>query len=109
EPDPDVIAALVETRDQRLLDWIETRGSALSDPLSIVVQFFNPTDVVLSGIFPRPILAGLVDHIDMTRYDTPGRLPMTKPQLRLARHVGPSSLAATAGSTSLFGAVVAGG
>ncbi len=109
EPDPALIATLLEHEDQRLWTWIESRGKALSDPLSIVVQFFNPTDVVLSGMFPRPVLEGLLGQIDLTRYDAPGRVPITKPRLRIGRNVGATSLAATAGSTSLFRVMVAQG
>ncbi|MEL6240583.1 MAG: ROK family transcriptional regulator [Pseudomonadota bacterium] len=109
EPDPALIATLLDHRDQRLRDWIQSRGKALSDPLSIVVQFFNPTDVVLSGMFPRPVLEGLLKQIDLTKHDVPGRLPITKPRLRIARNVGATSLAATAGSTSLFRVMVSNG
>lgn len=107
EPDPTLIATLLERRDHRLQSWIQSRGQALSDPLSIAVQFFNPTDVVLSGMFPRPVLEGLLEHVDLTKYDMPGRFPITKPRLRIARHVGATSHAATAGSTSLFRAMIA--
>ncbi|MEL6169966.1 MAG: ROK family transcriptional regulator [Pseudomonadota bacterium] len=102
EPGTEFLETLLSNRDQRLLDWIQSRGEVLSDPMSIVVQFFNPTDVVLSGMYPREILEGLADQIDFSRYDVPGRLPIKKPRLRIARNVGPGSLAATAGSTSLF-------
>ncbi len=109
EPDPEHILALLEKGDDRLQHWIRSRGEALSVPLSTVVQFFNPTVVVLSGMFPRAILERLAEQIDFSRYDVPGRLPVRKPKLRIARNVGASSLAATAGSTSLFQVMVSNG
>lgn len=106
EPDPGHILSLQEVSDQRLQHWIETRGAVLSDPLSIAVQYFNPTDIVLSGMFPRAVLEGLAEQIDLARYDSPGRLPIRKPKLRIARNVGAGSLAVTAASTSLFRVLV---
>ncbi|MEO1677305.1 MAG: ROK family transcriptional regulator [Pseudomonadota bacterium] len=102
EPGPDVFAALEAISDPRLRDWTQSRGRAMSDPLSIVVQFFNPTDIVLSGLFPKSVLERLAAEIDLGRYDVPGRVPMPKPTLRIARHVGEDALASSAAAVSLY-------
>lgn len=108
EPGPELMTALSDPApDYRLSDWIASRGTALSEPLSIVAQLLNPTEVVLSGLFPEPVLQGLAAKVDLGRYDTPGRLPIAKPRLRTARTVGPGALAASAGAASLYRAISA--
>lgn len=105
EPGPDVFAAMEAAPNIRLDEWIASRGAALSGPLSIVVQLLNPTEIVLSGMFPEKVLDGLAAQIELDLYDAPGRVPIGKPQLRRAGRVGPGSLAVCAGSTSLYRAI----
>ncbi len=108
EPGPEIMAALAEAgADPRLSGWIASRGAALSEPLSIVAQLLNPTEIVLSGLFPEPVLRGLAANVDLSQFDTPGRLPIAKPRLRTARTVGPGALAASAGAASLYRAICA--
>jgi len=82
--------------------WIESRGQALSDPLAILTQLFNPTDIVLGGLFPEWILEGLLSQIRLDLYDIPGRAPIAKPTLRVARVVGEHALSVSAASAALY-------
>jgi predicted NBD/HSP70 family sugar kinase len=86
----------------RIRRWIRSRGKALSGPLSAVTQLLNPTDVVLGGLFPRWILEGLMDEIRLDLYDVTGRVPIGKPNLRIARVVGEDALSVSAASVSIF-------
>ena len=89
------LAVLLTDRDKRLCEWIEARGDQISGPLSIVVQLFNPTAIVVGGIFPRPIYEALLARVDLGRLDHPGRLPLPKPALQVASVVGPDAMAVT--------------
>ena len=80
---------------ERLRRWIEARGEQLSWPLSIVVQLFNPTAIVVGGLFPRPIYEALLARVDLGRLDHPGRMPLPKPALQVASVVGPDAMAVT--------------
>jgi len=83
-------------------DWIQSRGQALSDPLAILTQLLNPTDIVLGGLFPEWILEGLLSQIRLDLYDVAGRAPIAKPTLRVARVVGEQALSVTAASAALY-------
>lgn len=85
--------------------WIQSRGAALSRPLSAVTQLLNPTDIVLGGLFPRWILEGLMGQIRLDLYDVEGRFPICKPNLRIARVVGEDALSVSAASVSVFRAL----
>ena len=87
--------ALLADGDERLRRWIEARGEQLSWPLSIVVQLFNPTAIVVGGLFPRPIYEALLARVDLGRLDHPGRMPLPKPALQVASVVGPDAMAVT--------------
>jgi hypothetical protein len=89
----------------RIETWIRSRGSALSGPLSAVTQLLNPTDMVLAGLFPRWILEGLMGEIRLDLHDVPGRIPIGKPKLRIARIVGEDALSVSAASVSVFRAL----
>ena len=89
------LAVLLADGDERLCEWIEARGDQLSWPLSIVVQLFNPTAIVVGGIFPRPIYEALLARVDLGRLDHPGRLHLPKPTLQVASVVGPDAMAVT--------------
>jgi hypothetical protein len=89
----------------RIETWIRSRGGALSGPLSTVTQLLNPTDLVLAGLFPRWILEGLMGEIRLDLHDVPGRMPIAKPKLRIARIVGEDALSVSAASVSVFRAL----
>ena len=91
----------LDATEPRIGDWMATRGRGLSDALSAVVQLLNPTDIVIGGMFPRPIIEGLIRHVDLQRFDHPGRSPVVKPRLRAARTVGSSADAVAAAMTAL--------
>ena len=109
EPEPDVTEARLEQMmaagDTRLLTWINQRAPLLSMPLSIAVQLFNPDVIVLGGLFPKSVYAAMIDRIDLSLCDVPGRLPLTKPELRVATLTGghaPASAAAAVPIARLF-------
>ena len=53
---------------------------------------------VLGGLFPKSVYAAMIDRIDLSLCDVPGRLPLMKPQMRVATltggHAGASAAAA---------------
>ncbi|MGV2129455.1 ROK family protein [Agrobacterium vitis] len=71
-----------------LRDWTVERGKGLSMPLAAVVQLFNPDTILIGGFFPRSVLEGLMDQIDLGALDIPSRRPVTKPVMRLTDLVG---------------------
>lgn len=87
------LAAMMAERDPRLMAWIDDRGQGLSEPLSIVVQLFNPTAIVVGGMFPRALYEALLERVDLGHYDHPGRAPLPKPALHVASVVGPDAMA----------------
>lgn len=94
--DLDALERMAEIGDPMLARWVAERGSALSEPLSLVVQLLNPTQIVFCGAFPRTVLQGLIERVSLDRYDVPNRRPIEKPRLRVADTVGPDALAVTA-------------
>ena len=71
-----------------LRDWTEERGKGLSLPLASVVQLFNPDTVLIGGFFPRQVLNGLMEQIDLGALDIANRRPLVKPVMRLTDLVG---------------------
>ena len=105
EPDFTLMAQAEGATRVRIEEWITSRGSALSQPLSAVTQLLNPTDIVLGGLFPRWILDGLIKEIRLDLYDVAGRVPIGKPNLRTARVFGADALSVSAASVSVFRAL----
>jgi predicted NBD/HSP70 family sugar kinase len=97
----DEIGAMMDRRDPRLLRWVQSRGKALSKPLSIVVHLINPTAIVVGGTFPRSVLEALIAKVDLGRLDYPGRAPLTKPVLRVASVAGPDAMAVAAAAVPI--------
>ena len=93
----------LDPHDPPVAEWAVSRGKGLSDALSIVVQLFNPSDIVIGGILPRNIIDNLIPHIDLCRFDHPGRSELPKPRLRSARTVGRDADAIAAGMASIHG------
>lgn len=89
----DYLAELFKRKDPLLLDWIQDRGNRLSQPLSAVVQLYNPDTIVLGGSLPFEILTALCEQIDLSIYDVPNRRSLIKPSLTTTRLLGPSGLA----------------
>ena len=109
EPEMDVTEARLERMmaagDTKLLTWIDQRAPLLSMPLSIAVQMFNPEVIVLGGLFPKSVYAAMIDRIDLSLCDVPGRLPLMKPEMRVATLTGghaPASAAAAVPIARLF-------
>lgn len=98
---------LATSRPPELQSWLESRGAALSLPLSTVVHLINPTEIVLGGLFPAEILAGLARHVRLDLLDHPGRRPLTKPDLRVASVSGPDAMAVAAASVPFVYRLVA--
>ena len=92
----------LDAADPRVADWMASRGRGMSEALSAVVQLLNPTDIVIGGMLPRPLIEGLIRHVDLQRFDHPGRSPVAKPRLRAAKTVGSSADAVAAAMTSLY-------
>ena len=91
-----------EAGDPQILDWIRSRGAKLSEPLSAVVHLFNPSAIVVSGLFTRNVIEGLISHIDLGVYDLPGRVELAKPDLRPGTLVGPDSMAISAAAVPMY-------
>ena len=96
----------MDAGDPQLVDWVATRGAQLSEPLSVVVQLINPASIVVGGLFPVNVIEALIGHIDLTRHDVPGRIALTKPDIRPATIAGPDSMAIAAASVPLYNACV---
>ena len=88
--------------DPVILDWIRTRGAMLSEPLSAVVHLFNPSAIVVSGLFTQNVIDGLISNIDLGVYDLPGRVELAKPDLRPGTVVGPDSMAISAAAVPIY-------
>ncbi|MGV2101233.1 ROK family transcriptional regulator [Rhizobium sp. 21-4511-3d] len=84
---------LFDAGHKPLMDWIESRGATLSEPLSAVVQLLNPQTIVLGGNFPNPVLSALRQHIDLSVYDVPTRMPLSKPDIVISDVLGEASRA----------------
>ena len=39
---------------------------------------------MVGGLFPVNVIEALIAHIDLSRYDVPGRVALTKPDIRAA-------------------------
>lgn len=91
-----------KTNDPVMQKWIETRGARLSEPLSAVVHLFNPSAIVVSGMFPRNVIQGLIEQIDLGVYDLPDRVELAKPALRVGSLVGPESMAISAAAVPIY-------
>lgn len=94
---------MLDPFEPRVAEWTADRGTGLSDALSTVVQLFNPSDIVIGGILPRKIIDRLIEHIDLHRFDFPGRSELPKPRLRSARTVGRDADAVAAAMASIHG------
>ena len=88
-----VVVQSIFTLARPLMDWIESRGATLSEPLSAVVQLLNPQTIVLGGNFPNPVLSALRQHIDLSVYDVPTRMPLSKPDIVISDVLGEASRA----------------
>lgn len=100
------LARMMAGGDRRLIDWIEMRAPLLSKPLSIAVQLFNPEVIVLGGLFPNSVYAAMIDRIDLSLCDVPGRMSLIKPQMRVATLTGEHARASAAAAipmARLFG------
>ncbi len=84
---------MVATDDARLREWIDVRAPLLSHPLSTAVQLLNPEVIVLGGQFPRQVYQAIIEKIDLSLCDVPGRVPLTKPQMRVASLTGGHAMA----------------
>ena len=91
----------LDANEPAVAEWAVARGEGLSDALSTVVQLFNPSDIVIGGILPRKIIDSLIPHIDLHRFDFPGRSRLPKPRLRSAETVGRDADAVAAGMASI--------
>ena len=95
------LEALAQAPDPALTEWMATRGAVLSLPLSTVVHLLNPAAIIIGGLLPQAILDGLARHVRLDLLDHPGRRPLTKPELRVARACGPGAMALAAASVPL--------
>ncbi len=100
--DLDEIEKRTACNDPVIIDWIKSRGAKLSEPLSAVVHLFNPSAIVVSGLFPQNVIEGLIEHIDLGVYDLPGRVELAKPALRVGSLVGPDSMAISAAAVPMY-------
>lgn len=89
----DYLIKLFKGQDAVLVDWIKDRGNRLSQPLSAVVQLYNPDTIVLGGSLPFEILSALCAQINLGFYDLPTRRSLIKPSLTATELLGPSGLA----------------
>ncbi len=96
------IERLADVNDPVLREWIETRGAQLSRPLSAVVHLFNPSAIVVSGMFPKNVIEKLITQIDLGIYDLPDRVELAKPALRVGTLVGADSMAISAAAVPIY-------
>ena len=92
---------LIDRREARLEAWFDSRGPALSMPLSAVVQLFNPEAIVIGGELPRGLYERLLPYVDLSIFDVPGRMPLRKPELRVAALTGELGRAQSAASVPI--------
>lgn len=93
---------LLDRRPDRLTEWLDHRAPLLSEPLSAVVQLLNPEVIVLGGAFPPAYYAEMIDRISLDAYDVPGRMPITKPTLRVATLTGKAARAAASATIPIL-------
>ncbi len=82
------IDALFQSGDQRLTDWIDDRARGLGLALSAVVQLINPDRLILGGDLPGSVLDAFKERLDLSHYDTPGRLSLRKPDIIVSDLLG---------------------
>lgn len=82
------IDTLFQADDMRLHHWIEERAKGLNWALSAVVQLINPDRLIFGGDLPDSVLNAFKDRLDLARYDTPGRLPLRKPDVIVSDLLG---------------------
>ncbi|WP_246716362.1 ROK family protein [Martelella soudanensis] len=90
------IANLHAGGDPALLEWIGDRGHRLSEPLSSVVQLFNPDTIVIGGFLPRSVLEALLGAVTLDAHDIANRRPVLKPALCVSELLGPQGFAQAA-------------
>ncbi|WP_137150945.1 ROK family transcriptional regulator [Devosia sp. FKR38] len=95
------LESLFADRNPVLLDWIDSRAEVVSWPLSAVVQLVNPQKIILGGNLPQSILGALRDKIDLDKYDVPGRMPLTKPDMLISDVIGEARRAVAASTLPL--------
>jgi hypothetical protein len=95
------LAEMHQARDARLMTWIADRAPRLSMPFSAVAQLINPNKIVLGGNFPVPILKEIAARIELNVFDTPDRLPVTKPEIIVADVIGEQARALAAAALPL--------
>lgn len=97
-----LLDALFEKKDDRLFKWIDDRGKKLSGPLSAVGQLFNPHQIVIGGNLTSSIIGALIDRVDLSYYDTEGRLPIIKPEICTSDILGEHSRAVAAAAIPIM-------